>query len=195
MSPLLGPHVRLFDARERGLDEDGLREWVREANVASLAAYASRSYCHPYALLAWHGEPVGVDIERVVPCDQAFADSIRTVAERARRIEAADFDAYVISLWCSKEALAKALGDAVRYDPRRLESPLGWPEGRAGPWRATELTLVSDHAAWLCWREAGAWGRYSPSSSSAKVHSAGALSSRNLWNRAPCRIRPPAAWS
>ena len=29
------------------------------------------------------------------------------------------------SLWSGKEALAKALGDALRYDPRRLESPAG----------------------------------------------------------------------
>jgi DNA repair photolyase len=33
------------------------------------------------------------------------------------------------------------------------------------------------------------------SSNSSNVHSSGALSSRNLWKRAPWRIRPAAAWS
>ncbi len=34
-----------------------------------------------------------------------------------------------------------------------------------------------------------------PSSSCSNLHSRGSLSSLNRWNRAPCRIRPPAAWS
>jgi hypothetical protein len=60
---------------------------------------------------------------------------------------------FVTSLWSSKEALAKALGDALAYDPRRLESPLNWEDGAAGRWRARELTPEPGYVAWLVWRD------------------------------------------
>ena len=112
---------------------------------------ASRSYCGPYALVAWHDGPVGVDIERVLPCGTRFAESITTPAERDRM--SLDDDRELISLWSGKEALAKALGDAVAYDPRRLEAPAGWPDGVNGAWRATALDLPGDYVGWLCWKE------------------------------------------
>jgi hypothetical protein len=65
---------------------------------------------------------------------------------------AADPDNYLTSLWASKEALAKALGDAMLYEPSRLGSPQHWPRGQAGPWRAAELAAPAGHVAWLCWR-------------------------------------------
>jgi phosphopantetheinyl transferase len=108
---------------------------------------ASRSYCPPYALVAWHDGPVGVDIERVVPCDAAFAASIATPAERVPRT-----DREIISLWSGKEALAKALGDAVDYDPRRLEAPAGWRDGSCGAWRAAALPVPDGYCGWVCWR-------------------------------------------
>ncbi len=55
------------------------------------------------------------------------------------------------SLWSSKEALSKALGNALDYDPRWLEGPAAWPDGRSGPWRAARLDVGDDHVAWLCW--------------------------------------------
>jgi len=152
-------HVVLIDARADGLDEAGLRVRARDLATAGAGApFASRSYSFPYALVAWHSAPVGVDIERVAPCDEAFADSIRTPAERAAATPHADSDSdsdsdrHITSLWSSKEALSKALGDALDYDPRRLESPQAWPKGRSGPWRAVTLDLADEHVAWLCWR-------------------------------------------
>ncbi len=136
------PKVELLDARTRALDDAGLRELARAVG----GPFVSRSYRYPYALIAVHEHPVGVDIERREPLDKAFLESITTPSEGA-----GDFDP--ASLWCSKEALAKALGDPLRYDPRRLESPLGWPDGHSGPWFAEELTAPPDHVAWLCWRE------------------------------------------
>lgn len=146
------PEVRLLDARSAGLDEARLRAWARAETSASGGAYVARSYRYPYALVAWHSEPVGVDIERIAPCDAAFADSICTPSESADPARLADPDAYITSLWCSKEALSKALGDAIRYDPRRLDSPMRWPERGAGPWRAATLAVPAHHTAWLCWR-------------------------------------------
>jgi hypothetical protein len=136
------PRVQILDARARGLDEAGLRDRARSVE----GSYVSRSYRYPYAAIAVHGQPVGIDIERREPLDDAFLESICTPSERGRGLDPA-------SLWCSKEALAKALGDALAYDPRRLESPLLWPDWRSGRWLAEELMAPPDHVAWLCWRE------------------------------------------
>ncbi len=144
-----GPEVWLLDARAADLDQIALRRWARSQRQADAETSVTRSYAYPYALVAWHTGPVGVDIEAVRACDPDFLASIRTPAERG---ELGHDDAYAISLWSGKEALAKALGDAVRYDPRRLESPLGWPEGRCGAWRAIALPAPAEHVAWLCWR-------------------------------------------
>jgi hypothetical protein len=146
------PEIRLLDALAAGIDEAGLKAWVRAEAVLLGGPHTSRSYRYPYALLAWHTEPLGVDIERIEPFDRAFMESICTPPERRLLTENTHPDALLASLWSSKEALAKALGDALRYDPRRLDSPAQWPDGRAGPWGAAELALPAGHSGWLCWR-------------------------------------------
>ena len=98
---------------------------------------------------------VGIDIERVEPCEERFADSIRTPTERSSGWPQSDPDRFFTSLWSSKEALSKALGDALAYDPRRLEGPGTWPDGRSGPWRTATLDVGAEHVAWLCWRADG----------------------------------------
>ncbi len=144
------PEVRLLDARDAELSEAELREWARTLQPAADAPHSSRSYRHPYALVAWHDQPVGVDIERVEPVDAGFGLSICTYSEQQALAELDD--RLVASLWSGKEALSKALGDPLLYDPRRLDAPLMWPDGRAGPWRAAELSVADGHVAWLCWR-------------------------------------------
>lgn len=147
------PQVRLLDARSRDLDITGLRDWARTLGAQSRAAHCSRSYCYPLALVAWHAAPVGVDIERLESSDPGFARSICTPAELADLGDGATVNLTAISLWCSKEALSKALGDARDYDPRRLEAPSCWPAGRSGPWCAASLWAVSGYVAWLCWHQ------------------------------------------
>ena len=146
------PEVQLLDALAAGIDEAALRAWVHAEAVFPDGPRTSRSYRYPYALLAWHTEPLGVDIERIEPFDGAFMESICTPSERELLSDDAYPDAFLASLWSGKEALAKALGDALRYDPRRLDSPALWPDGRAGPWRAAQLALPAGHSGWLCWR-------------------------------------------
>jgi hypothetical protein len=149
-APESTPTVELLDARNASLDGDGLRDWARAQAAASGGVRVARSYRYPIALVGWHTEPIGVDVERVDPYDEAFAESICTPSDRSRaRPESAE---ELASLWCSKEALAKALGDARRYDPRRLESPARWPCGEAGPWRARALEAPYGYVAWVCWR-------------------------------------------
>jgi hypothetical protein len=146
------PEVRLLDAERAGLGQPELRAWAQTEAAAADAPHSSRSYRYPYALVAWHDEPVGIDIERVERFDPAFIESICTPSERELPRPETDLDAYLASLWCSKEALAKALGDALRYDPRRLGSPIFWRDGQAGPWHAVSLPVPAGHNGWLCWR-------------------------------------------
>jgi len=145
------PAVTLLDARTRGLDLPGLREWARSASRESGDPHASRSYRYPYALVATHTRRVGVDLERIEYCDTAFAELICTREERSDPACRADPDRYLTSVWSSKEALSKALGDARRYEPARLESPRQWPRRSAGCWRAMELGAPPGFVAWLCW--------------------------------------------
>jgi hypothetical protein len=146
------PEVRLLDARTGGLGPRALRARARAETTAAAAPHVARSYRYPYALVAWHTGPVGVDIERIEPCDDAFARAVCTPTELADLAAALDRDLYVTTLWCSKEALSKALGNAVDYDPRRLEAPSRWPIGESGPWRAQPLWVAARHTAWLCWQ-------------------------------------------
>jgi phosphopantetheinyl transferase len=146
-----GPQVRMLDGRRAGLDESGLREWARAYVGAQGAPHVTRSYRYPYALVAWHGARVGIDIERIEPYDAAFAQSICMPSETVDWASASNRDEYLSSMWSSKEAIAKALGDALSYDPRRLEAPMLWTGGQAGAWRSAQLPVVKDHVAWICW--------------------------------------------
>ncbi|HEY1520819.1 MAG TPA: 4'-phosphopantetheinyl transferase superfamily protein [Solirubrobacteraceae bacterium] len=144
------PRVALIDATLEEHDEAALRRRARELGAAVGAGAVSRSYCHPYALVASHTGPIGVDIERIVACDERFARSICTPTEMARTPWASDRE--IVSLWSGKEALAKALGDAVLYDPRRLESPASWTEPSSGAWRTASVPAPDGYCAWVCWR-------------------------------------------
>lgn len=146
------PQVRLLDARDVAVDEDGLRIWARALTESVATSRVSRSYAFPYALVAWHDQAVGIDIERVGPCSVEFAQLVCTPSERAHAVSDRALDEHLTSLWSSKEALAKALGDALRYEPSRLGSPMYWPDGRAGAWSAASLRAPTGHFAWLCWR-------------------------------------------
>jgi hypothetical protein len=133
--------------------EAELRAAARSHSAPQDAVHVSRSYRAPYALVAWHSAAVGADIERVGLTDRRFGESICAPEEIGRFGRLLDDDAFVTSLWSSKEALAKALGDAVAYDPRRLESPLGWSNGVSGRWRARELSPAPGHVGWLVWSQ------------------------------------------
>ena len=146
-----GPRVTLLEATG-STDAAGLRALARALAAAPGDMFSARSYRFPYALVARHSRPVGIDIERHQAYPEGFASSVCTPLELSR-MRRPPSDMELTELWCGKEAIAKALGDALAYDPRRLESPLTWPDGRAGPWHAQELALPAGHVAWLCWRE------------------------------------------
>ena len=146
------PRVAVIDVTLEGLGEAELRTRARALGAAVGAGKVSRSYCHPYALIGWHDGPIGVDIERMCGCPEQFSHAICTPAEQASGRWVADRD--LVSLWSSKEALSKALGNALDYDPRRLDSPAGWPGGICGGWRTAVVPAPDGYCAWVCWRAA-----------------------------------------
>jgi phosphopantetheinyl transferase len=146
-----GPIVELLRADEADPDPAALKARARDWAAGDASGVVSRSYCFPFALVGRHTDRIGVDVERIVPCDERFGRSICTPAEEAGAPWRSDDQ--IISLWSSKEALAKALGDALRYDPRRLESPAGWTDGASGRWRARPVQVADGYCAWVCWRE------------------------------------------
>ncbi len=146
------PRVLVLDARTSSLDPAGLRRWARELSARCPAGCWSRSYRYPLALVAWHDREVGVDIERVGYCDQAFADLVCSPEEWAVLDQVGERDHFLTSLWSSKEALAKLLGDPVGYVPRELVSPLLWGDDPRRAIRASAVPVPAGHVGWVCWR-------------------------------------------
>ncbi len=143
------PHVVVVDGSADSLDEVELRERAR-ALIPSDAPFSSRSYRLPFALVAFHASAVGVDIERVGACPPSMFSSICCPEEQAASAEGATLD--LDDLWAGKEAAAKAMGNPVHYDPRLVLSPVLWPEGRAGRWRARRVAVPTSHVGWVCWQ-------------------------------------------
>ncbi len=150
------PLCRAYDARALALDDAGLRDYVRQQTRDTPLSHHSRSYAYPYAMLAsWH-DAVGVDIERLQPHDLAFATTICTPRELIEvRLAAHEGDEGVLlsHLWSCKEALAKALGDALRYEPSRLEVIDLLAVGHLGRWIGGSVDVDDRYCAWLCWSD------------------------------------------
>jgi 4'-phosphopantetheinyl transferase superfamily len=143
------PELYLLDARILGTDPAGLRQAARQFCGRLEPASVSRSYCHPLALVAGADRPLGVDIEQVSSWRPSQVRGLLTPEE----LEGGPLDDpfWATSLWSSKEALAKGLGDALDYDPRRVGAPSLWPNGRAGRWQAQMVIPAPGYVAWVCW--------------------------------------------
>jgi hypothetical protein len=149
------PSVLLVEALDARIGPKELRAAARELTARCEVPFASRAYCFPLALVATHQLRVGTDIERVDRLTAFDAPAILSPAERARYLELTDEQ--VGAIWSGKEALAKALGDALDYEPRRLESPWFWREGRSGRFSAKSFSVNATCCAWVVWeRPAGA---------------------------------------
>ena len=71
------------------------------------------------ALVA-EGRDPGIDLERIEPRSDSFADIAFTPAERTLGAEA-DRDEWMTRVWAAKEAAAKARGTGLQGNPRRFE--------------------------------------------------------------------------
>ncbi len=158
------PHLEVHDARRWRVEEGEWRAHVRALPpVRGVPGMVSRSYRYPWAVVASHGLPMGVDIEMldaVAADDLAFAETICTPDELARFRDGGS--AELVDLWSGKEALAKALGDPLSHDPRRLEAPAGWEPAAGdglrsrGIWLARRLPLTGEPGGsclgWMVWQ-------------------------------------------
>lgn len=168
LDPFEPPELHLLSG---GADGRALRAAARAlCHSRPGSTHSSRSYRGGYGVVALGTSRVGVDLERrdavAVPGEpgaavRTFLDAVATPAELRDAAGSGWDPVAAASLWSSKEALAKALGAPLLYDPRRLDAPATWPEEPtgalrvAGRWRALPLAralaLPDRLLGWVVW--------------------------------------------
>ena len=155
------PHdVRPLIAHLVDEDHDRLR-WRARRACDERWPHWSRSYSGDHAVIAgWRGR-VGVDVETLDRpleptwslLDEGFRSSMMTAQERELdlAVDGPSARHAAVSLWSSKEALAKALGTPLEWDPARLGGPALWPSHEVGRWRARFLDESLLGVAGLAW--------------------------------------------
>ena len=123
---------------ERGLDADSLPvsedEFGKPAFEASLGIHFNLSHGGERVMAAVSDRPVGCDVERISPFDEAVARECLTDGELVwvqRAQPGSDRDRAFIRLWVRKEAYVKAVGRGLGIDLKSVsilpkESPQGW---------------------------------------------------------------------
>ena len=123
---------------ERGLDADSLpvagNEFGKPGFDQSLGVHFNLSHAGERVMAAASDRPVGCDVERIVPFDEAVARECLTDEELAtvkRALPGLDRDRAFVRLWVRKEAYAKAVGRGFDIDPKSVsvlsgESPRGF---------------------------------------------------------------------
>ncbi len=76
--------------------------------------------------------------------ETTLADIILTEEENTYLSSFPDEDkiSQLLKIWSAKEALTKALGDALSYNPKFLTSPVMWPESKSGRWHYVSFDPV-----------------------------------------------------
>ena len=90
----------------------------------------------------------GVDVEKIEPRSESF-QSLAYQEEELALLPLEDRDAWLTRLWCAKEAVGKARGTGLQFNPRKLKAQM--VEGEKfcidGVW--TETRILGEHAvAW-----------------------------------------------
>ena len=123
---------------ERGLDADSLPvtedEFGKPAFEAALGIHFNLSHGGERVMAAVSDRPVGCDVERIAPFDEAVARECLTDGELAwvkMALPGLDRDRAFIRLWVRKEAYVKAVGRGLGIDLKSVsllpdESPQGW---------------------------------------------------------------------
>jgi 4'-phosphopantetheinyl transferase len=90
------------------------------------------------------GFEVGVDVERLDRRSRAVERTL-TAAERAALAGVADRHAALLRVWCRKEALAKAIGGGLGWEPLRFDTT------QPGAYTLTEVAAPAGYVAALAW--------------------------------------------
>ena len=123
---------------ERGVKAETLsvteNEFGKPAFDPSLGVHFSISHAGERVMVAVDDRPVGCDVEKIAPFDEAVARECLTDAELAtvkRAPSGSGRDRAFIRLWVRKEAYVKAVGRGFRIEPKSVsvlpgEFPPGW---------------------------------------------------------------------
>ncbi len=90
------------------------------------------------------GFEVGVDVERLDRSSRAVERTL-TAGERAALEDVADRHAALLRTWCGKEALAKAIGGGLGWEPLRFDTT------DPGAYALADLAVAEGHVAVLAW--------------------------------------------
>ena len=112
---------------ERGLDADFLPvtedEFGKPAFDPGLGVHFSLSHAGERVMAAVNDHPIGCDVERIVPFDEAVARECLTDEELETVKKASpglDRDREFIRLWVRKEAYVKAIGRGFGIEPKSV---------------------------------------------------------------------------
>jgi 4'-phosphopantetheinyl transferase len=90
------------------------------------------------------GFEVGIDVERLDRRSRAVERTL-TPAERAALDGAADRHVALLRVWCRKEALAKAIGGGLGWEPLRFDTT------DPGAFTLADVAVAPGHVAALAW--------------------------------------------
>ena len=116
-------------------------------------AHRSRSHSGKFTVEITASVRCGVDLEAARDADESwsiespmFQKAILAHGEYEQVLQSRHvMHPYLETLiWSSKEALSKTLGDATKYEPSQLASPLTWPDGKSAKWQALHIDLLTE---------------------------------------------------
>ena len=125
---------------------------------AAAETFVSRSYCADYSIQVSSSRRCGIDMETksIAQPDWKIDNPLFQAAmlapgelERIEKSEYWELPNLEQNIWSSKEALAKALGEAKNYQPNKIYSPITWERNPVFGWRATFREFKSESGASL----------------------------------------------
>ena len=130
-------------------------------NTKELFSHTSRSYSGRYVAEVFARSRCGIDLETLKPAETnwsidspLFEMAMLAPGEKQLIKESVlcDHENLPTLIWASKEALAKALGDAKNYEPTRLLSPITWALEPKPNWSAEHQEfLTHDEKRLIVW--------------------------------------------
>lgn len=125
---------------------------AKKGNRGAPSRFVSRSYSGDFMAQIESLEHCGIDIELGQSSQdnwsitsRHFIAAVLAPHERESLLATswANEPFFETQIWCSKEALAKASGDASKYEPNELVSPMTWPNGLQDGARAKSMAFVT----------------------------------------------------